>query len=102
MKDKIVRESDLYDSTQVEKSPICRVRSQICTQYRLGVGLRFVRACHLALADEARGRSGTEKETRGGGGRNQILVKSRLVRYVAAGNIMIKYKINVVVLIKPT
>ena len=40
-------ESDLYGSTKVE-SPICRVRSQICTQYRLGV--RFVRACHLALA----------------------------------------------------
>ena len=39
-------ESDLYGSTQVE-SPICRARSQICTQYRLGV--RFVRACHLAL-----------------------------------------------------
>ena len=32
-------ESDLYGSTQVE--------SPICTQYRLGV--RFVRACHLAL-----------------------------------------------------
>ena len=38
--------SDLYGSTQVE-SPICRARSQMCTQYRLGV--RFVRACHLAL-----------------------------------------------------
>ena len=39
-------ESDLYGSTQVE-SPICQARSQICSQYRLGV--RFVRACHLAL-----------------------------------------------------
>jgi hypothetical protein len=39
-------ESDLYGSTQVE-SLICRARSQICTQYRLGV--RFVCACHLAL-----------------------------------------------------
>ena len=36
----------MYGSTQVE-SPICRARSQICTQYRLGV--RFVRVCHLAL-----------------------------------------------------
>ena len=40
-------ESDLYGSTQVE-SPICRARSQICTQYRLGV--RFILAFHLALA----------------------------------------------------
>ena len=39
-------ESDLYGSTQVE-SPNCRARSQICTKYMLGV--RFVRACHLAL-----------------------------------------------------
>ena len=38
-------------STQVE-SPICRARSQICTQYRLGV--RFVRACHLALTGQTR------------------------------------------------
>ena len=36
----------MYGLTQVE-SPICWARSQICTQYRLGV--RFVRACHLAL-----------------------------------------------------
>ena len=42
-------ESDLYGSNQVE-SPICRARSQICTQYMLGV--RFVRACHLALVRE--------------------------------------------------
>ena len=39
-------EPDLYGSTQVE-SPICRARSQICTQYMLRV--RFFRACHLAL-----------------------------------------------------
>ena len=42
-------ESDLFGSTQVE-SPICRARSQICTQYKLGV--RFVRACHLALTQQ--------------------------------------------------
>ena len=41
-------ESDLYGSTQVE-SPICQARSQICTQYMLGI--RFVRACHLALPE---------------------------------------------------
>ena len=44
----------MYGSTQVE-SPICRAWSQICTQYRLGV--RFVRACHLALV------TGTNRET---------------------------------------
>ena len=46
-------QSDLYGSTQVE-SPICRVRSHICTQYRLGV--RFARACHLALVELRNGR----------------------------------------------
>ena len=39
-------ESDVYNSTQAE-GPILRARSQICTQYMLGV--RFDRACHLAL-----------------------------------------------------
>ena len=43
-------ELDLYGLTQVE-SPISRARSQICTQYMLGV--RFVRECHLALMGDS-------------------------------------------------
>ena len=43
-----MKEVGFVGSTQVE-SPICGARSQICTQYMLGV--RFVRACHLALLE---------------------------------------------------
>ena len=66
MKDKIVQESGLCGLTHVE-SPICRARSQICTQYMVGV--RFIRARHLALVLDSKTlfRSQTKKKKKNPG-----------------------------------
>ena len=75
----------MYGSTPVE-SLICRPRSQICTQYRLGV--RFVRACHLALVQW-----GGVHHVQGGGGGGPVSLDIELL-FVSSGAVSITFKVG--------